>query len=128
MDKNTSEVFRGDASDPYVQTVYYVQRTTTGGQYIHAAPWSEGDQGKRNVSHGCTNVSQANAIWLYGLTLIGDVYTVKGTPRKLAYGDGWTDWNVTWEEYVKGSALPAPAEVEPSTAPSSPAPSASTTG
>jgi lipoprotein-anchoring transpeptidase ErfK/SrfK len=133
MDKNKSEVFRGDPSDPYEQTVYYVQRTTTGGQYIHAAPWSEGDQGKRNVSHGCTNVSQQNAIWLYDLTLIGDLYTVKGTPRKLAYGDGWTDWAMTWDEYVKGSALPAPAETAPSTgpsstAPSSPAPSASTTG
>jgi lipoprotein-anchoring transpeptidase ErfK/SrfK len=125
MDKNKSEVFRGDASDPYVQTVYYTQRTTTGGEYIHAAPWSEGDQGKRNVSHGCTNVSQANAIWLYDLTLIGDPYTVTGTPRKLQWGNGWTDWDKSWEEYVKGSALPAPAEVGPSTAPSSAAPSAS---
>jgi lipoprotein-anchoring transpeptidase ErfK/SrfK len=126
MDKNKSEVFKGDASDPYVETVYYVQRVTTGGQYIHAAPWSEGDQGKRNVSHGCTNVSQQNAIWLYDLTLIGDPYTVKGTPRKLREGDGWTDWDKTWDEYVKGSALPAPADTAPSTAPSSAGPSAPT--
>jgi lipoprotein-anchoring transpeptidase ErfK/SrfK len=122
MDKNKSEVFKGDASDPYVETVYYVQRVTTGGQYIHAAPWSEGDQGKRNVSHGCTNVSQQNAIWLYDLTLIGDPYTVKGTPRKLREGDGWTDWDKTWDEYVKGSALPAPADAAPSAAPSASAP------
>ena len=124
MDKNKSELFKGDASDPYVETVYYVQRVTTGGQYIHAAPWSEGDQGKRNVSHGCTNVSQQNAIWLYDLTLIGDPYTVKGTPRKLADGDGWTDWNKTWDEFVKGSALPVPADAAPSAGPST-APSAS---
>jgi lipoprotein-anchoring transpeptidase ErfK/SrfK len=122
MDKNKSEVFKGDASDPYVETVYYVQRVTTGGQYIHAAPWSEGDQGKRNVSHGCTNVSQQNAIWLYDLTLIGDPYTVKGTPRKLAKGDGWTDWDLSWDEYLKGSALPAPADAAPSAAPSASAP------
>ena len=127
MDKNKSELFKStDPSDPYEQTVYYTQRTTTGGEYIHAAPWSENDQGKRNVSHGCTNVSQANAIWLYDLTLIGDPYTVKGTPRKLQWGNGWTDWDKPWEEYVKGSALPAPVEAEPSTGPSSPGPSAST--
>jgi lipoprotein-anchoring transpeptidase ErfK/SrfK len=118
MDKNKSELFKGDSSDPYVETVYYVQRVTTGGQYIHAAPWSEGDQGKRNVSHGCTNVSQQNAIWLYDLTLIGDPYTVKGTSRKLQWGDGWSDWDKTWDEYVKGSALPAPADTAPSAAPS----------
>lgn len=124
MDKQRKELFKStDPSDPYEEMVEYTQRTTIGGQYIHAAPWSEGDQGKRNVSHGCTNVSQANAIWLYNLTLIGDPYTVKGTPRKLAWGDGWTDWDKPWDEYVKGSALPAP--VEPAPAASSPAPSAS---
>ena len=119
MDKNKSELFKStDPSDPYEQTVYYTQRTTVGGEYIHAAPWSEGDQGKRNVSHGCTNVSQANAIWLYNLTQIGDPYVVKGTPRKLQWGNGWTDWDKSWEEYVKGSALPAPVEPAPSQAPS----------
>ncbi len=123
MDKQRKELFKStDPSDPYEQTVYYTQRTTIGGEYIHAAPWSEGDQGKRNVSHGCTNVSQANAIWLYNLTMIGDPYTVKGTPRKLQWGNGLTDWDRSWEEYVKGSALPAPVEPAPSA--SSPAPSA----
>jgi lipoprotein-anchoring transpeptidase ErfK/SrfK len=127
MTKNKSELFKSDTpGDSYSLQVEYAQRTTTGGEYIHAAPWSEGDQGKRNVSHGCTNVSQQNAIWLYDLTLIGDPYTVKGTPRKLQWGNGWTDWEKPWEEYVKGSALPAPAEAEPSTGPSSPGPSAST--
>jgi hypothetical protein len=31
--------------------------------------------------------------------------TVKNTKRKLAWGDGWTDWNVSWDTYLKGSAL-----------------------
>ncbi|GIJ67458.1 L,D-transpeptidase [Virgisporangium ochraceum] len=126
MDKQRKELFKStDPSDPYEEMVEYTQRTTVGGEYIHAAPWSEDDQGKRNVSHGCTNVSQANAIWLYNLTIIGDPYTVKGTPRKLQWGNGYTDWDRTWDEYVKGSALPVPAEPAPSTSASSPAPSAS---
>ena len=37
---------------------------------------------------------------------IGDPITVKGTERKLQNGNGWTDWNMSWDQYVKGSALP----------------------
>ncbi|GGM66808.1 Ig-like domain-containing protein [Dactylosporangium sucinum] len=111
MDKQQSELFVStDPSDPYRETVYWTQRMTSGGEYIHSAPWSVGDQGKRNVSHGCTNVSEANAKFLFNLTKIGDVHIVKGTPRKLAWGNGWTDWDKSWAEYVKGSALPPPAE------------------
>jgi len=123
MDKQQSELFVStDPSDPYRETVYLTQRMTSGGEYIHAAPWSEGDQGKRNVSHGCTNVSQNNAKYLFNLTKIGDVVIVKGTPRKLAWGNGWTDWDKSWADYVKGSALPPPAE----TATADPGASAST--
>ena len=86
----------------------FAQRLTWSGQYIHAAPWSVGSQGKRNVSHGCTNVSDGNAKWLYDNTHIGDPVVVRGTPRKLDWGNGWTDWDRPWDQYVKGSALPAP--------------------
>jgi len=111
MDKNQSELFVStDPSDPYRETVYWTQRLTSGGEYIHAADWSEGDQGKRNVSHGCTNVSVNNAKYLYNLTKIGDVVIVKNTTRKLSWGNGWTDWDKSWDEYVKGSALGAPVE------------------
>ena len=44
--------------------------------------------------------------WLFANTRIGDPITVKGTERKLQNGNGWTDWNMSWDEYVKGSALP----------------------
>jgi lipoprotein-anchoring transpeptidase ErfK/SrfK len=115
MTKNQSELFVSTTpGDSYRETVYWTMRLTSSGQYIHAAPWSVGDQGKRNVSHGCTNVSTANAKYLFGLTHIGDPVIVKGTSRKLDWGNGWTDWNRTWDEYVKGSALgSAPTEETP---------------
>jgi lipoprotein-anchoring transpeptidase ErfK/SrfK len=107
MDKNYSELFVStDPADPYRETVYWTQRITIGGEYVHAAPWSVGSQGRRNVSHGCTNVSVENAKYLYALTHIGDPVIVRGTPRKLSWGNGWTDWDKSWEEYQKGSALP----------------------
>ncbi|QLQ39610.1 L,D-transpeptidase [Micromonospora robiginosa] len=90
----------------YRTEIDYAQRLTWGGEFIHAAPWSEGVQGKTNVSHGCVNVSMKDGNWLFTNTRMGDPITVKGTERKLQNGNGWTDWNMSWDEYVKGSALP----------------------
>jgi lipoprotein-anchoring transpeptidase ErfK/SrfK len=97
-----------DAQDPqdrYDVPVEYAQRLTWRGEFIHAAPWSEGQQGRTNVSHGCINVSMKNAEWLFNNTLIGDPVTTSGTPRKLDYTNGYTDWNKGWDAYRKGSAL-----------------------
>ncbi|MFI5485507.1 L,D-transpeptidase [Micromonospora echinaurantiaca] len=112
MEKKESTVFdTRDDPDPanrYVTEIDFAQRLTWGGEYIHAAPWSEHVQGRQNVSHGCVNVSTANARWLFGKTKIGDPITIKGTERRLAPGNGWTAWSVSWSEFVKGSALPVP--------------------
>jgi lipoprotein-anchoring transpeptidase ErfK/SrfK len=103
MSKDEQTVFDTTDEGPngYRVDIAYAQRLTWSGQYIHAAPWSEKDQGKRNVSHGCVNVSMANAKWLFGLTLIGDPITVKGTEEQLQAGDGWTAWNMDWPDFVK---------------------------
>ncbi|KAB1911087.1 Ig-like domain-containing protein [Micromonospora sp. AMSO31t] len=112
----------------YRTEIDYAQRLTWGGEFIHAAPWSEGVQGRTNVSHGCVNVSMKDGNWLFANTRIGDPITVKGTERKLQNGNGWTDWNMSWDEYVKGSAVPyeppaapgddtSPGAAEPSVTP-----------
>ncbi|MER7416489.1 Ig-like domain-containing protein [Micromonospora peucetia] len=112
MEKKESTVFdTRDDPDPanrYVTDIDFAQRITWGGEYIHAAPWSVAQQGRVNVSHGCVNVSMANAKWLFGKTKVGDPITVKGTERKLAAGNGWTAWSLSWSEFVKGSAVPVP--------------------
>ncbi|MEV0714290.1 Ig-like domain-containing protein [Asanoa sp. NPDC050611] len=90
----------------YRTDIDYAQRLTWGGEFIHAAPWSEGQQGSVNVSHGCVNVSMADGAWLFGQTRIGDPITVKGTERRLQNGNGWTDWNMTFAEYAEMSAIP----------------------
>lgn len=92
-------------ADRYRINIEYAQRLTWSGEFIHSAPWSVSVQGKTNVSHGCVNMSPANAAWLFGITRMGDPVTVKGTERRVAGGNGWTDWNMSWTEYVKGSAL-----------------------
>jgi lipoprotein-anchoring transpeptidase ErfK/SrfK len=89
----------------YRTEIDYAQRITWSGQYIHAAPWSEGVQGRTNVSHGCVNVSMKMGAWLFSRTMMGDPITVKGTGSPLKNGNGWTDWNMSYDEYKKGSAL-----------------------
>ncbi len=115
MEKHQQTTFdtRGEPNGGYVVDVEDAQRLTWGGEFIHGAPWSEGDQGYTNVSHGCTNVSAAAADWLMGITQVGDLVTFKGTEVQLQPGNGWTAWNVSWDDFVKGSALPVPAGLQP---------------
>ncbi|MEN3307136.1 MAG: hypothetical protein V7603_3338 [Micromonosporaceae bacterium] len=92
----------------YRITAYYDERITWGGVYLHAAPWSVDSQGRQNVSHGCVNLSTRNAAWVYGMARIGDPVTITGTEVHVTPGDGWTVWDMSWSDYVKGSALPHP--------------------
>jgi lipoprotein-anchoring transpeptidase ErfK/SrfK len=95
-----------DVPGEYRVNVMYAERFTWDGQYLHAAPWSEGDQGYTNVSHGCVNLSQTNAEWVYNNSKIGDPVSVSGTEVHVTPGDGWTVWDMSWPDYIKGSALP----------------------
>lgn len=88
-------------------------RLTYSGVFVHSAPWSTAAQGSANVSHGCINMSPANAKWFYDFTNRGDIVEVKGTSRKLRFGNGPTPWAKSWEEWVKGSATGEPVTGAP---------------
>lgn len=101
-------------------------RLTDSGTFVHAAPWSVGSQGEANVSHGCVNLSTDHGRWFYDFSQPGDVVQVINSPRAawdlVREGDpGMVDWNISWSNWVAGSALPAP------TASPSPSQSASAT-
>jgi lipoprotein-anchoring transpeptidase ErfK/SrfK len=126
MSHDYSTIFDTTREGPggYRVQVYWAMRLTWGGEFIHAAPWSVGDQGHDNVSHGCVNMSDENSHWLFGITHIGDPVTVQGTEVKLVDGNGWTAWNESWPEFVAGSALPVPAALanwKPAPPPAAPA-------
>lgn len=89
----------------YVTTVRYAVRISNSGEFVHAAPWSAGQQGRNNVSHGCVNVSTSRAKWFYDFTQPGDIVKVVGTKEKLQPTNGFGDWNVSWSDWVAGSAL-----------------------
>jgi lipoprotein-anchoring transpeptidase ErfK/SrfK len=108
MDSATVGIPKGDP-DYYHLDVPYALRVTWSGEFVHAAPWSTSHQGLANVSHGCVGMSMSNAIWLFNMTHIGDVIRVVNSPRTLEPGNGYTDWNVPWKQWLKGSALGADA-------------------
>uniref|UniRef100_UPI0031D451CA L,D-transpeptidase n=1 Tax=Saccharothrix mutabilis TaxID=33921 RepID=UPI0031D451CA len=87
----------------YVTPVKWATRMSHSGIFFHSAPWSIGDQGQRNVSHGCLNLSPENAKWVYDISKPGDVVVVtnSGGPA-LEPSDGYGDWQIPWEEWVKG--------------------------
>ncbi|MEI4271913.1 Ig-like domain-containing protein [Klenkia sp. LSe6-5] len=107
MDSSTYGVPIDDPAG-YRTEVEYASRLSNSGIFVHAAPWSVGQQGRRNVSHGCLNVSTADAGWFYSNFGRGDVVQVTGAGPLLAETDGYGDWNVSWDQWVAGSAL-APA-------------------
>jgi lipoprotein-anchoring transpeptidase ErfK/SrfK len=88
-----------------LSNVQYAMRETDSGEFLHAAPWSVGSQGRANVSHGCIGMSTANGAWLFSNCNVGDLINVTGTTRGLEKGNGWTDWNVSYDEFRKDSAL-----------------------
>lgn len=89
----------------YVTTVRYAVRISNSGEFVHAAPWSAGQQGRNNVSHGCVNISTSRARWFYDFTQPGDIVKVVGTKETLEPTNGFGDWNVSWSDWTAGSAL-----------------------
>lgn len=75
MDSSTIGIPRS-SPDGYRLDVYDAVRLTWGGVYVHSAPWSVGQQGHSNVSHGCINLSPTNAQWYYNNVGVGDPVTL----------------------------------------------------
>jgi lipoprotein-anchoring transpeptidase ErfK/SrfK len=105
MNAATTGINRNDPEYYNIPDVRWAMRVTYSGEFIHGAPWSVGDQGDANVSHGCVGMSLDDAKWLYDRSLRGDVVHVTGTDREMEPGNGYTDWNVSFQEYKEGSAL-----------------------
>ncbi|MBO0815633.1 MAG: L,D-transpeptidase family protein [Actinobacteria bacterium] len=93
--------------------VYWSVRFTWSGNYYHSAPWSVGEQGFTNVSHGCVNLSPQNAEWWYLRSNPGDPITITGSPAAGRWDDGYTEWFLTWKQLLRGSATHQAVQVGP---------------
>jgi lipoprotein-anchoring transpeptidase ErfK/SrfK len=89
----------------YNELVNWAVRFTFSGDYYHSAPWSVVDQGTTNVSHGCVNLPPADAQTYYNLAVPGDPITITDSTAAGRWDDGWTEWFLSWSQYLQGSAL-----------------------
>lgn len=93
-----------NSADGYRTDVQFATQLSWSGIYVHAAPWSVWAQGSQNVSHGCINVSTANAQWFQDNVKRGDVVIIKNTVGgELSGYDGLGDWNIPWETWKAGN-------------------------
>ncbi len=89
MDSSTYGGVAADSPPQGYRTppVDWATRMSYSGIFFHSAPWSLGDQGVRNVSHGCLNLSPANAKWIFDNTKRGDIVVVRNTVGGILEGD-----------------------------------------
>jgi lipoprotein-anchoring transpeptidase ErfK/SrfK len=96
-----------DKSDPnwYDAMIGKAIRISNDGEFVHLADWNIPQQGHVNTSHGCINVGPNYIYWFYDNFGAGDIVNVTGTPKKLDKRNGLGDWVVSWDDWLKGSAL-----------------------
>ena len=93
MDSSTYGVPVNSANG-YKVDVDLAVRIDNSGNFVHSAPWSVADQGKRNVSHGCINISPENAKWFYDNFGSGDPIVIKNSKGLYNQPDGASDWQM----------------------------------
>jgi lipoprotein-anchoring transpeptidase ErfK/SrfK len=93
MDSSTYGV-PSSSPNGYRVTVTDAVRFDNSGNFVHSAPWSVADQGVRNVSHGCINISPENAKWFYDNFGSGDAIVVKNSKGLYNQPDGASDWQM----------------------------------
>jgi lipoprotein-anchoring transpeptidase ErfK/SrfK len=101
LDKKPSVVMDSSTYGVPVNSTYGYKVTVTdavqfdnSGDYVHSAPWSVDDQGKRDVSHGCINISPSNAKWFIDNFGAGDPIVVKNSVGTYSKNDGSNDWQI----------------------------------
>jgi lipoprotein-anchoring transpeptidase ErfK/SrfK len=107
ISKNNPQLMQSTPGEAYYSIeVPWSVRVTYDGEFLHDAYWNN-QLGQVNLSHGCTNLSPADAQWYYGWSRVGDPVTWvnTGTSKVLPVEDGYGDWNVSWPAYRAGGLL-----------------------
>ncbi|MYM19205.1 L,D-transpeptidase family protein [Brevibacterium sp. 5221] len=90
----------------YSTPVQWAVRIHNNGEFVHAAPWSEGVQGSSNVSHGCINLSTSRAAKYFASAKYGDPVSITGSRVSLTPDSGdVSDWTYSWKQWQKLSAI-----------------------
>jgi lipoprotein-anchoring transpeptidase ErfK/SrfK len=101
MDSRT--VGYGDAYQGYYN---YAVHLTTSGTYLHENPRADRYAGRSNVTHGCIGLAtDGTARRFFDEVIPGDIVRVVNSKDTVAPGNGYSDWNLPWDQWLAGSAL-----------------------
>ena len=112
-DKEDYKVYRSESLglDPEVEFYElpskWNTRLTPSGEFLHTASWAYGRLGRYNGSHGCTNMFEDDAKWIFDNTIPGDVvnYIKTGGDMMEPWNGPGGLWNIPWNRWLKKSAL-----------------------
>ncbi len=104
MDSATVGIPKGNPSYYKINTKWNLRLTWTG-EFIHSAPWSVNAQGTQNVSHGCTNMAPADALWMFDNSKVGDIVKFSGSSRAFQPTEGIGVWVYDFAGWKAQSAL-----------------------
>lgn len=112
-DKEDNKVYRSSSLglDPEVEFYElpskWNTRLTPSGEFLHTASWAYGRLGRYNGSHGCTNMFEDDAKWIFDNTIPGDVvnYIKTGGDMMEPWNGPGGLWNIPWNRWLKKSAL-----------------------
>ncbi|MFI5705070.1 Ig-like domain-containing protein [Streptomyces xanthochromogenes] len=92
--------------DAYNGDYFWAVHLTTSGTYVHQNERADTEAGHHNVTHGCVGLAtDGTARKFYDQIRVGDVVTVSGGKKDIvATGNGYGDWNLTWEQWLARSS------------------------
>ena len=92
------------SADGYYEKLPWSVRISNAGAFVHANPATVKYQGRLNVSHGCVNLSVADAAWFFGVTKRGDIVNVVNAAVGPTLSDaGMEDWNLPFRQWKAGN-------------------------
>jgi len=100
----TSPNIKPDQPGYYHELVYDDVQISDSGEYMHQSPGALWCLGRENCSHGCVRMSADDAAWWRHTAYRGDPVTITGTPRALAWDNGWGYWQQSWAAWLEGSS------------------------
>jgi lipoprotein-anchoring transpeptidase ErfK/SrfK len=80
-------------------------RFSNHGEFIHENNDNAANIGKNNTSHGCANLTEADAKAYYDTAMIGDPVEVVGSITTLPAKYDWYDWQIPWAQWQTMSAI-----------------------
>jgi lipoprotein-anchoring transpeptidase ErfK/SrfK len=105
MEKNPVEIMDNPRYGYHDVRKTWAARFSNHGEFIHENQENAAALGKVNNSHGCINLSAADAKKYYDSALLGDPVEVTGSASSMPPQFDVYDWLLTWDQWTKKSAL-----------------------